>query len=154
MALSSLDSLRDIHLPPQPILVSVLDGVFITLAVAAFVTIFWWLHRYLYRRQLHRSLRELAALEQAYRLDGDTTRFARGVSQLLRRYVIALSPEKGVEAVTGSDWLSLLDSYGGNGEFTHGVGAVLEVRPYQKSGEMDVAGLLILVRRWLKENPQ
>jgi hypothetical protein len=154
MASSSLASLRDIHLPPQPLLLSVLDGVLVAAVVAALVAIFWWSHRYLFRRRLRLALGELAALEEAYRDDSDTTRLARGVSQLLRRYAIALAPHSGVEAVTGTQWLSLLDSYGGNGAFTHGVGAALEARPYQPSGEMDVVGLLTLARRWLKANPQ
>lgn len=157
MTAPSLDALRDIHLPPPPML-AFMDGWIgagaLTLFAAAIAAAFWCLRSRLRRRTLRAALHELACLACAHARDADTTRLARGVSQLVRRYAVKRFSPAGIAGLTGSAWLGFLDAHGGNGAFCDGVGAVLETRPYQSGGDVDAAALIALVRLWLKTNPQ
>lgn len=113
----------------------------------------WWLQRFLQRRVLRGALRELRELARAHARDGDTTRLARSLSRLLRRHATMRFAQDGVAGLTGGAWLRFLDDHGGEGAFCHGVGAVLESRPYRDAGAVDAAALIALVRRWLRANP-
>lgn len=151
----SLDALRDIHLPPLPMLETVngwLATAALILFVAALAAAIWSAQRFFRRRTLRVALRDLARLSSAHARGADTTRLARGLSQLLRRYAMTRFPQAGIEGLTGSAWLRFLDAQGGGGAFCHGVGAVLETRPYQADGALDAPALIALVRRWLKAN--
>jgi hypothetical protein len=114
---------------------------------------FWWGRRWRRRRSQRAALRELADLARAHGRAADSTRLIRGLSSLLRRYAMARFADLGVAGLSGPVWLQFLDAHGGEGEFTRGVGAVLETRPYQASGDYDEVALLALVRRWLQANP-
>jgi Domain of unknown function (DUF4381) len=152
MTAPSLDALRDIHLPPLPVLVLAVPLVWLAvLTLALLVAAFYLARRWLRLRPLRATLRELAQLGSAHARDADTTRLALGVSGLLRRYAMARFAQPGIAGLTGSAWLEFLDAHGG--AFCHGVGAALEARPYQSSGALDEAALLTLVRRWLQANP-
>lgn len=161
MTAPSLEALRDIHLPPAPLLASV-DGwlaacillALLALFAAAIAAVFWYLRRFLLRRTLRAALRELARLAGAHARNADTTTLARGLARLVRRYAMTRFPQAGIEGLTGTAWLRFLDSHGGAGAFCHGVGAALDARPYQPGGALDQAALIALVRRWLKANPQ
>lgn len=150
MTPTSLDALRDIHLPPPP---AVLPAVclLVALSVIAVAGYVLWRRR---RRSLHTALRELARLSAAYASDGDATALACGVSRLLRRYAVSRFPQACAAGLTGRAWLRFLDAHGGDGAFCDGVGTVLETRPYQRSGPVDAEALIVLTRRWLKANPQ
>ena len=117
------------------------------------LAVVWWLRRFRQRRALRAALRELRALARAHARDGDTTDLARGLSRLLRRHATACFAQAGVEGLTGGDWLRFLDTHGGEGAFCHGVGTVLESRPYRDAGAVDAVALIALVRRWLRANP-
>jgi hypothetical protein len=152
----SLADLRDVHLPPAPMLTGVaawqLAAVCLLLLLLLAVTL-WWGRRWLRRRSQRSALRELAGLARAHRRAADPTRLICGLSGLLRRYAMVRFDDVGVAGLSGPAWLQFLDVHGGEGEFTRGVGAVLETRPYQSSGAYDEAALLALVRRWLQANP-
>lgn len=154
MTAPSLDALRDIHLPPAPLLASLLPPWWWgATALALLVGALWWARRWVRRRPLRSALRELARLASAHAREADATRLARGLSRLLRHYAVARFARTGVAGLTGAAWLDFLDAHGGNGDFGHGVGAALEARPYQSGGAFDEAALLALVRRWLQANP-
>jgi hypothetical protein len=152
----SLADLRDVHLPPAPMLAGVapwqLVLTLLLLLVLLLVTLGWG-RRWLRRRSQRAALRELAGLARAHRHAADPTRLIRGLSGLLRAYALARFSDAGVAGLTGPAWLQFLDAHGGEGEFTRGVGVVLETRPYQASGAYDEKALLALVRRWLQANP-
>ena len=149
---NALKTLRDIHLPAPPAWWA-MPEVWAALA-CTLMGVAWFIYHRLRHRLLHRSLRELAALEAAHALDPDAVHLARGLSQLLRRHAAACFPEAGVEGLTGRDWLDFLDAHGGGSDFTQGAGAVLESLPYQGSGSADTRALIALARRWLRENPR
>ncbi len=154
MTVASLDALRDIHLPPEPVLVVLLRAVWLVpVALALLAVVGWGLHRYLRLRPQRAAMRALAHLAREHAQHADSTRLARGLSQLLRRYAVARYPHGGIEGLTGSAWLNFLDAHGGAGAFCHGVGATLETRPYRSCGAFDEAALIALVRCWLRSNP-
>ena len=154
MTAPSLDALRDIHLPPAPVLASLLPPWWWGApALALLVCALWWARRWRRRRPLRSALRELARLASAHAREADTTRLARGLSRLLRHYAVARFAHTGVAGLSGAAWLDFLDAHGGNGAFRHGVGAAMDTRPYQSGGAFDEAALLALVRRWLQANP-
>ncbi|HEY3326507.1 MAG TPA: DUF4381 domain-containing protein [Novimethylophilus sp.] len=154
MTAPALSALRDIHLPPPPLLASPwLMAIVIVMAIAPAIAACWVAYRTLRRRRLRAALRELARLETTYSRDGDTTRLVSGLSQLLRRHALACFPQPAVGGLSGSDWLRFLDNTGGGGKFASGVGTALASRPYRSHGAVDEAALIALARRWLKENP-
>ena len=154
MTTASLESLRDIHLPPLPLLAAVLPPWWLTAtALALLAATLWWLRRWLRRRPLRAALREQALLASAFARDADSTRLASGLSGLLRHYAVARFTQPGVAGLTGTAWLDFLDAHGGVDSFRQGIGAVLAARPYQSDGAFNEAALLALVRRWLQANP-
>jgi hypothetical protein len=158
MTAPSLDALRDIHLPPVPVLATVLPEWWLVAALALFAVTFaaavWYGRRCVRRRTLRAALRELARVATTHAHDADATRLARGLSRLLRRYAMMRFPQARIEGLTGSAWLHFLDAHGGDGAFCDGVGAVLDTRPYQSCGALDEKALIALVRHWLRANPQ
>lgn len=153
MTTLSLDSLRDIHLPPEPILAVLLSPRSIAAIAVVLLAIVLWAIRRRLRQQFQReAMRDLARLGSGHARDGDGTQLARGLSQLLRRYAAQCFGQEGIAGLTGRDWLEFLDAHGGAGGFCNGVGAALETRPYQLAGDFDAAALIALVRHWLQEN--
>lgn len=153
MTTLSLDSLRDIHLPPEPMLVVLLSPWSITTVLTALLgAIVWLVRRRLRQKPLRAVMRELRHLSITHGHDGDGTALARGLSQLLRRYAAQRFGPAGIVGLTGRDWLEFLDAHGGGGGFCNGVGAILETRPYQLTGDFDAAALINLVSHWLQEN--
>lgn len=155
MTTPSLAELRDIHLPPPPWPAALLDEQASALALIAALAgaLLAWSWRRWTRRRLHAALRELARLAGDHRRHGDTTRLVRGLSHLLRQHAIARFPATDAAGLVGDAWLCFLDAHGGGGAFGKGVGSVLASRPYRADGDVDVAALIDLVRRWLQANP-
>lgn len=149
----SLDALRDIHLPPAPALLPPVEWLFI-LVFLAVVAAAWWGMRFMRRRRLRIALRELGRITATHTRDADTTALARGLSRLLRGYAMTCFPQEPVAGLSGRAWLQFLDAHGGKGTFSDGAGAALETLPYQARGDVDVAALVAVVRRWLEANPQ
>ena len=152
MTAPPLGALRDIHLPPPPLLAA--PWFMITaMAIGLTIAVCWLAYRMLRRRRLRAALRALAGMEITYKDDGDTTRLVSGLSQLLRHHALAVGMQPTVGGLSGDEWLRFLDATGGRGAFAGGIGAVLVSRPYRSHGAVDTAALIALVRRWLKENP-
>lgn len=153
MTTLSLDLLRDIHLPPEPILVVLLSSWSVAIVLTALlVATVWVVRRRLRQKPLRHAMRELKHLSITHARDGDDTALARGLSQLLRRYAAQRFGQAGVAGLAGRAWLEFLDAHGGSGGFCNGVGAILETRPYQTAGDFDTAALIALVGHWLQEN--
>lgn len=153
----SLDDLRDIHLPPPPLLANIPEWMAWSSAAGALMlclaALYWAWRRHRHAR-LRRALQELSRLAARHAGDQDGPALARGLSQLLRRYAQTRFPDRPIGGLAGADWLSFLDEHGGKGEFSTGAGAVLASLPYRPDGDVDPAALLALVRRWLEANPQ
>ena len=97
MTAPALDALRDIHLPPLPVLVTALPPWWLAAAALVLLVAAGWLaRRWLRLRPLRAALRELAQLASFHARDADTTRLARGVSRLLRRYAMTRFVQPGI----------------------------------------------------------
>jgi hypothetical protein len=149
--------LRDLHLPeavgwwpPAPgwwvLLGLVLLGVLLLLHKA------WVRWRADAARRI--ALRELARLEDSWRDAPNPVLLATGLSELLRRTMLAYAPRKDVAGLTGQAWLQWLDRGLEDRVFTEGPGRALRELPYrradQAASELDVDALLDAVRRRLK----
>lgn len=148
MAAPTLESLRDIHLPSEPMLWPPAPGWWLVALFLLLLTGLWLLRRHLRRRPLRAALLELELLAKI----SEPVPFASGVSRLLRRYACWRYPDAGVAALTGAAWLQFLDQHGGAGQFQHGAGAVLDALPYRPDGTADQQALAMLVRDWLRRN--
>lgn len=148
----TLDALHDIHLPPPPGLWPPAPGWWLVALAVSLVVALWWMRRRVRRTPHYAALRELDRLSESFARDRDTIALARGLSRLLRRYALWRFPHLPTAGLTGCDWLRFLDAHGGEGAFCDGAGAVLESLPYRADGQADGAALIVLVRRWLKEN--
>lgn len=161
MTAPSLAQLRDIHLPPPPgaFSLSPIEMALLGFTVAAALVAARALWRQRRRtRPLRTALAQLAHLERAHAATPDDVAFARGLSQLLRRYAQWRYPQASVAGLAGSAWLGFLDAHFRSGSFRAAPGDVLASLPYapptsaKPRPPLDAAALAGLVRSWLKEN--
>ena len=154
MAAATLD-LRDIHAAAAPPVWPPAPGWWLlaVLLLAGLVSgSLWLLRRYRVYRLNRQVMHELDALTQSSKKD-NTVVFLSKLSVLLRRIALRRYTREQVASLTGSDWLRFLDATGGNGDFEHGVGQILEVGPYcPHDPELPAEELLLLARRWVKQN--
>ena len=152
-ATATLD-LRDIHAAAAPAFWQPAPGwwVLAVLLIAGLVfSTLWLLRRYRSYRQKQYIMDELDSLSICC-ID-NTEEFTARLSILLRRIALRRYSRERVASLTGSDWLRFLDETGGNGDFEHGIGQILEVGPYQpQTRELPRDGLLALAQRWAKQN--
>lgn len=154
-AADPLAGLRPIHAAPPPDLWPPAPGwwllavLLLTLLVATAV---WGWHRYREYRFRTRILREIDLVTSRY-ADTDSPEYLSEIGVLLRRIALQRYAAERVASLTGSDWLQFLDSTGGDGGFSNGVGRILASAPYRPHVEaVPVAELATLVRRWAKRN--
>jgi hypothetical protein len=148
--------LRDIHLPPPPPFWPPAPGWWVVAAVA--LGLLAWaglaaVRRWRVRRDRQRVLDVLARLERGLVADRSPEGLAH-VSLLLRRLALTRFPRAKVASLTGPGWLRFLDESGGDGRFSDGPGRILGSGPYQRAlpADLDIAGLVALVRDWVERN--
>lgn len=153
-----LAGLRDIHLPaavswwpPAPLwwwALAVL-AVAAALSVAAAVAL---------RRRRERAgalsacrlaLRELGVLRRQFFAGGDARDLLAGLSVLLRRTALSLSPRAETAALTGDAWLHWLDARAGRELFSRGAARAIANAPYQPSADADARAVLSACEAWL-----
>jgi len=152
-ATATLD-LRDIHAAAPPAFWPPAPGWWVValLIIAILVlSTLWLLRRYrLYRLKVN-IMDEIESLSSCN--TENTEEFTAHLSMLLRRIALRRYSRERVAPLTGSDWLRFLDETGGNGDFEHGIGQVLEIGPYRpQKSELPAEELLALARRWAKQN--
>jgi len=146
--------LRDIHAAAPPAFWPPAPGwwVLAALLIAILVlTTVWCFRRYrLYRLKIQ-IMDEIETLSDCS--TENTEAFTARLSMLLRRIALRQYPRERVASLTGSDWLRFLDETGGDGDFEHGIGQILEVGPYRpQTSEQPREALLALARRWAIHN--
>jgi len=152
-ATATLD-LRDIHAAAPPAFWPPAPGwwvVALLLIAILVLSTLWLLRRYrLYRLKVD-IMDEIESLSTCN--NENTEEFTAHLSMLLRRIALRRYSRERVAPLTGSDWLRFLDETGGNGDFEHGIGQILEVGPYRpQTRELPAEALLALARRWAKQN--
>lgn len=150
-----LAGLRAYHLPDPVSWWPPAPGwwVLLALLLVLMTVVGWWLlRRHRCRAAARQAMRELELLRSALLADRDTAMFTRGLSILLRRYVLAAFPGQQVAALTGEAWLTFLDSHGGDGHFLDGPGRQLVEAPYRPAAPVAADELAGLVRDWIRRN--
>lgn len=148
--------LRDIHLPPAPPFWPPAPGWWIVAAVLL-ALLAWGAHaawrQLRLRRQRRRLMDVLARLESGLVSERSPEGLAN-ISVLLRRLALMRFPRASVATLTGTAWLRFLDESGGKGRFADGPGRVLGSGPYQRAlpADLDIVGLVALVREWVERN--
>ena len=145
-----LNNLRDIHAPPPVSWWPPAPGWWLLLVVIIVVLLVWWRWRRARPWRRH-ALRELQQLELEFGTTGDVVLCVAQVSVLLRRVALSVRTPVTAAALTGDAWLKYLDELGSTQQFSTGIGRVLISAPYARAESVDVPGLIILTRRWLKK---
>jgi len=157
-----LADLRDIHMPEAVSWWPPAPGWWLLLALLLLcvAALFLWLKKRRQRQvkppQFSRRDIVKAALAELDRLDGlaaagaDSGALAMELSALLRRVAIALHADDDarIAGLSGDDWLHWLDTQWDEHGFSEGDGRTLVDAPYQRHGQVDMASLLQLARRW------
>lgn len=101
-----------------------------------------------------RALSQLGRLQAQYEQSRDAVSLGLRLSELLRRAMLAYAPRDEIAGLTGTRWLEWLDEGLDDKAFSDGPGRNLESLPYRKpapeTNEIDVDGLIEVVRRRLK----
>ncbi len=157
MKAESLSALRGYHWPEPVSWWPPAPGwwVLAVLLMALTALLIWRIQKRRWRLDAARAaLAELAALQTAYEASPDGAAFARGISQLLRRFALARFPRREVAGLAGKEWLDFLDAHGGNGAFCEGPGRALIEAPYRARAMFQVESLRALVEGWIERNQE
>ena len=154
-AANPLEALRPIHAAPLPELWPPAPGwwvLAVLLAGLLAATTVWCWRRYRQYRFRNKVLLEIDNITSCY-TEENTSGYLTDIGILLRRIALRRYPAVQVASLTGSAWLEFLDSTGGGGAFSNGVGQLLESGPYSPTVDsVPVTELATLVRRWAKHN--
>ena len=149
--------LRDLHLPEMIGWWPVAPGWWLLFSLLLFGLgfIIWRaLQKYQRNADRRRALSQLRLLQAEYDRSRDAVSLGVGISELLRRAMLAYAPRDEVAGLTGTNWLEWLDQGLGSKAFTEGPGRNIESLPYRNPGletsDIDVDGLIQAVRQRLK----
>lgn len=153
-----LAGLRDIHLPaavswwpPAPLWWWSLAALAVAAALSVVAAV-------ALRRRRERAgalsacrlaLRELGVLRRRFFAGGDARDLLAGLSVLLRRTALSLSPRAETAALTGDAWLNWLDARAGRELFSRGAARAIAHAPYQPSAAADARAVLSACEAWL-----
>lgn len=126
--------LRDLHLPEDIGLWPLAPGWWIVIVVLSLLLLWggrkaWRTHRHNAARRL--ALRRLGEIHEQYQSTGDAVGFAKQLSALLRRAMLAYAPRDEVAGLTGEAWLEWLDDGLGLPMFETTTGRLLLELPYR-----------------------
>ncbi len=148
--------LKDIH---EPVAIGwwppAIGWWLLAITVPILIIFFIWVYKRLTRRTaIKTATKILSELKQ------DKTRnnleMVAELSMLLRRVAISVSPRVKSAGLTGTQWLSFLDSTVKDSPFSSGIGQLLTEAPYRKMAvtEQERSQLISLCENWLKAQVQ
>lgn len=148
--------LRDIHLPvpigwwPPASGWWYLSGGILCALLAGAAFKWWWRRTRLRRRARQR----LAAIGTAYATHQDRHRLAGELSILSRQVALQFFGTGESASLTGSDWLTRLDTSTDSRFFSAGAGRILTTAPYDRTANtFDSDELLAGFEHWLRRLP-
>ncbi len=148
-----LQELRDVHLPDPISWWPPAFGWWMIIGLLLIVgSLILWARAYRQRTQPRRvALAQLEQVKQHYAAHADNQWAITQVSNLLRRYALAVFSRSQVAGLSGQSWLQFLDTTGHTNQFSEGPGRSLRSGPYQSHGSMVASDLLPLVERWIRQ---
>ena len=145
-----LAELKDIYIPPDPMLWPPAPGWWI-LCLIALLTLIWLIKNaikyYKLRLPVKLFLRDLQKIETGY---DNRIQSIQKMSVLLRRLAVSKFGRETVSALHGQSWLNFLDSKNQKVKFSSSVGSVLAEKVYSDETSIDVNELKIFLKNWSK----
>lgn len=143
--------LKDISPPGEPGWWLLAPGYMIIILLILSLCVLLWLVllRRKSRRRFTAAKLELERIRRAHLTSQDSQQLARELAQWLKQVSLLAFPQAQLESITGSRWLSFLDSSLGDTSFTHGDGKIFADVIYQRWANPDAGCLLALCERWL-----
>ena len=147
-----LQDLRDVHLPDPISMWPPAQGWWIVLgAVVTGTIVFLWMRAYRRRTKPRRlAIAEFNAVKQQYGIHHDDYWAVQRLSEIVRRYALAIFSRTQVAGLAGHSWLHFLDRTGGTNQFTEGVGQLLCSGAYRPPNPESAARLFPLVEQWIQ----
>ena len=148
--------IRDLHLPEAIGWWPLAPGWWVVIALAAVVLA--WLGRLYWRRHARgaarrHALRQLDMLTRDFETQGNVVAFASGLSELLRRTMLAYTSRRDVAGLTGDKWLEWLDRDLETKRFAGETGRKLLELPYRRPDDtvaaMELVDVVSAVRQRL-----
>jgi len=150
-----LQELRDVHMPhPISWWPPAFGWWMIIVMLVMVVGLVLWARAHRRRTRPRRvALAQLKEVKQQYAVHSDDQWVITQLSNLLRRYALAVFSRSHVAGLSGQSWLKFLDNTGGTNQFSEGLGQSLRSGPYQAQshGPASAADLLPLVERWIQQ---
>lgn len=148
-----LQELRDVHLPdPISWWPPALGWWMVLAGLIVMVGLAFWARSYRQRTRIRRAaLAQFEHVKQHYAVNADDQWAITEVSNLLRRYALAVFPRTDVAGLSGQSWLKFLDTTGSTNQFSDGPGQALRSGPYQSHGSLSASDLFPLVERWIRQ---
>ncbi len=151
MDTSSLNQLKDVHLPPPPSIFPLAPGwsgvMIITLLVLGTLLFFIW--RILQHKQQLNEINQLLDHIELNHYSKDNSDTLAELSVVLKRVAILRLSQYKPHALFGREWLIFLDQHGKTTQFSNGIGQILE-NVYQKNHLADPKALFAIVRQWIR----
>ncbi len=145
-----IKQLHDIHSPPAISLWPPAIGWWI-IAILIILATTWYYNKYYF---INHGVRR-AALKKFKQLQRDHSKNKNQLiielSILLKRVALAKFPQRQVAKLNSNTWLQFLDKTGNTKEFTQGSGQALSVAPYQKSPQIEIDRLMVLIEKWIRQ---
>ncbi|MFK8028700.1 MAG: DUF4381 domain-containing protein [Gammaproteobacteria bacterium] len=151
---TSLDELRDIHLPEEIKWWPLAYGYWLLLALLLVAAALWF-RRYRQLAIRRASTVELRKLVAIYKQHNDAHELARGVNVLLRRTALSLKPREQTASLTGDAWMDYVqECVAGSGfEFSEETRQLLTHGVYQQHVDVNASRLLEECRSWVRAVP-
>ncbi len=152
-----LAQLRDIHLPEAVSLWPLAPGWWLLLAVCALgigLLVWWMLQKAHSKRYRKIAIAELEASYQNFQRNDDPAAYISASQEILRRTALHRYPEQraSIAPLSGSAWISFLDSCIDQQLFASKFGEALNEAHYQRAPEVEPAELHSSAVYWLRHH--
>ena len=145
-----ITQLHNIHSPPIISLWPPAIGWWIiALSIILISTLYYYKYYYITHKIRRAALKKFKQLQQLHYQNKN--QLVIDLSILLRRVALAKFPQHQVAKLNGNTWLQFLDKTGNTKEFTQGSGQALSVAPYQKSPQIEIDRLMLIIEKWIRQ---